>query len=297
MVTEPTPPDHGPADVAVCTLTSVALAARLESASRVAIAASMATANLGIEQLVIGALSTPYLRHLVVCGSDSPLFRQGQSLLALAANGCDRDGTIIGAVGYRARVAGLRPTVVGEFRRRITVHDLIGTDDPATLVGRIGRLPRLRAIALPDGLEAELAASGSRLRQVTGMRPRVPIAAAGEGFFVIDVDHSTRRIRVRHYRDDLASGHEMTGRSAEALLLRILGLGLVRENTHAGYLGAELTKAETAARLGLSYHQDRPLRPATGREPDRLSSTVSPQTPARHTDTNLSEHLRAHRRP
>ncbi|MFE0530356.1 DUF4346 domain-containing protein [Micromonospora sp. SD19] len=297
MVTGPTPPDSGPADVAVCTLTAVALAARLTSASRVAIAAPMATANLGIEQLVIGALRTPCLRHLVVCGHDSPLFRQGQSLLALAANGCDQNGTIIGAVGYRARVAGLRPTVIAEFRRRVAVHDLIGIDDPQLLVARIERLPRLRATPVPDALDAELAASGSRLRQVTGMRRRVPIAAAGEGFFVISVDHATRRITVRHYREDLASGHEMTGRSAEALLLRILGLGLVRESTHAGYLGAELAKAETAARLGLLYHQDRPLRAAIGRQPDRRSSMSSSQMPTGRTDTNLSEHFRAYRRP
>jgi hypothetical protein len=42
-------------------------------------------------------------------------------------------------------------------------------------------------------------------------------------------------------------------------------LGLIRERlvsqlSHAGYLGAELAKAESALRLGLRYAQDRPLR-------------------------------------
>src|SRR5262249_32922099 len=35
---------------------------------------------------------------------------------------------------------------------------------------------------------------------------------------------------------------------------------LVTQLDHAGYLGAELAKAETALRLGLRYVQDRPLR-------------------------------------
>jgi len=43
-------------------------------------------------------------------------------------------------------------------------------------------------------------------------------------------------------------------------------LGLVRENlvsqlSHAGYLGAELAKAEAAILLDLRYEQDQPLRP------------------------------------
>jgi tetrahydromethanopterin S-methyltransferase subunit A len=42
-------------------------------------------------------------------------------------------------------------------------------------------------------------------------------------------------------------------------------LGLLREDlvsqlSHAGYLGAELAKAEAALCLGLCYEQDQPLR-------------------------------------
>jgi tetrahydromethanopterin S-methyltransferase subunit A len=41
-------------------------------------------------------------------------------------------------------------------------------------------------------------------------------------------------------------------------------LGLLRERlisklSHAAYLGSELTKAESALRLGLRYEQDKPL--------------------------------------
>ena len=47
------------------------------------------------------------------------------------------------------------------------------------------------------------------------------------------------------------------------MLLGFIREGLVSELTHAGYLGAELAKAETALRLGLHYEQDRPLRTRT----------------------------------
>jgi len=52
----------------------------------------------------------------------------------------------------------------------------------------------------------------------------------------------------------------MRGRNAEAILLGLLREGLISQMSHAGYLGAELAKAETALRLSLDFEQDQPLR-------------------------------------
>jgi tetrahydromethanopterin S-methyltransferase subunit A len=77
---------------------------------------------------------------------------------------------------------------------------------------------------------------------------------------VITPDLEARQIVVRHYRADNSPAHEMRGRNAGAVLLGLLREGLVSQLSHAGYLGAELTKAETALRLDLRYEQDQPLR-------------------------------------
>lgn len=89
-----------------------------------------------------------------------------------------------------------------------------------------------------------------------------------EGFFVVSVDRCAHRIVARHYQADLTSGEELIGKSAQAVLLGIVRLGLVTEPAHAGYLGVELAKAETALRLGLDYRQDLPLpRPRRNASP------------------------------
>ncbi|MBO3680107.1 hypothetical protein [Streptomyces sp. NEAU-YJ-81] len=261
---------HRTADVAVCTLRTHTLPARLAGHPRVAVAAPLATANLGIEELVRGALARPAVRHLVVCGHDSRLFHPGQSLLALAAHGTAPDGTIIGAHGHRAHLPNLRPPVVAAFRRRIAVHDLRGQDDPAAVLAAVDALPRHADDADGAGdvngpdcaagvLGEELAASTARLVPLAAVGRVRPIASAGAGCFVISLDRPAGRIVLRHYGDDLASGHELRSRSATALTLAAVAHGLTDDPAHAGYLGGELAKAETALRLGLAYVQDRPL--------------------------------------
>ncbi|MFI8987464.1 DUF4346 domain-containing protein [Streptomyces antimycoticus] len=262
--------NHRPADVAVCTLRTHTLPARLTGHPRVAVAAPLATANLGIEELVRGALARPAVRHLVVCGHDSRVFHPGQSLLALAAHGTAPDGTIIGAHGHRAHLPNLRPPVVAAFRRRIAVHDLRGQDDPAAVLAAVDALPRhtdgadgAGDVNGDDGvagvLGEELAASTPRLVPLAAVGRVRPIASAGSGCFVISLDRPAGRIVLRHYGDDLASGHELRSRSATALTLAAVAHGLTDDPAHAGYLGGELAKAETALRLRLAYVQDRPL--------------------------------------
>ena len=53
----------------------------------------------------------------------------------------------------------------------------------------------------------------------------------------------------------------LVGESARDLLWEIVDRGLVTRLDHAGYLGRELERAETALSLGRSYSQDEPLFP------------------------------------
>ena len=70
---------------------------------------------------------------------------------------------------------------------------------------------------------------------------RVPLDYDQKGFFVITVENNKREITVKHYFKNNQPG-------------------LVSQMSHAGYLGAELTKAETALKLNLKYVQDQSLK-------------------------------------
>src|SRR5215467_14890037 len=85
------------APVAVCTLTDDGLPERLASLPGVAIAGTLATANLGIERVVSNVIANPAIARLLVCGKDSAIFGPGQSLLAMASDGVDADRRIRGA--------------------------------------------------------------------------------------------------------------------------------------------------------------------------------------------------------
>ncbi|WP_405554657.1 hypothetical protein OHQ89_13820 [Streptomyces canus] len=245
----------------MCTLTDGPLAQRLASHPRVGLAGALATANIGIEQLVTVLLENRRIHRLVLCGQDSRIFRPGQSLLALARSGCDAEGFIIGAEGHLPRLANLRPAVIAEFRRRITLVDLIGTTDDGQIRRVLDTQPSPGPRPADPAIAAELAAGGPRTIRLTAGGRRTPIARAGIGYFVILVDRGARRLVLRHYGTDFTVCHEMSSHSAEALLLGVIRNGLLSEGdlAHAGYLGAELAKAETALRLGLRYEQDRPL--------------------------------------
>ncbi|GFH38235.1 hypothetical protein SCWH03_44770 [Streptomyces pacificus] len=250
----------------------------------VALAGTLMTANLGIEELLRTLARRPAIRGLVVCGRDSPRFLAGQSLLALFRDGVDPERrSIVGAAGYLPLLRSVRLPEVERLRARVEVVDARGECDPLVLGDIVQKLlARVRAAPppAPGGRTAEdgRAASGDgpsgrvpgfhRLR--AGGR-RVGLSRELDGFVVISLDRRARRVVLRHYGGDLTPRHEMTGVRAESMLLGLLSAGVITDPAHAGYLGGELTKAETALRLGLPYVQDVPLR-----EPGRPGDAVLP---------------------
>jgi acyl carrier protein len=263
-----------PRVVGVCTLTTRWLARELDDAPGVAVAAPLMTANLGIEELVRSVLRDNPIRVLVLCGRDSRLFRPGQSMLALARNGVrERDRRIIGAGGHQPYLHGLSVTDVETFRSQVRVVDFQGIVDPALLRMRIAAYA-----CSSEGAGADGTARSSPRPRFIPLRPggrRRQIQTTGEGFFVISADPVRRELTLRHYREDCTPAHEMRGRRAESMVLGLIGAGLIREPSHAAYLGAELTKAETAIRLGLDYFQDIPLRSHTSPGNGEVSASVS----------------------
>jgi hypothetical protein len=247
------------APVAVCTLADRDLARVLAQVPGVARAGTLATANLGVEELVGSVLRAPWIRYLLLCGEDPRLFQPGQTLLALAANGLDPDRRVIGAEGHRPRLPTLRPSDVDAFRRQVEIVDARGKSDAGVLTDLIASL----TARVPEPLRAaprqvDCGSGSSGFRRLRPGGRRVPIAQRTGSFFVVRL--ADRQIVVRQYDRDYTLRAEMCGVRAESMLLGLIGAGAVTEPDHAGYLGGELTKAETALRLGLDYVQDRPLR-------------------------------------
>lgn len=244
--------------VAVCTLSDAGLAEKAAVLPGVAIAGRLATANLGIERIIGNVTSNPSIRFLLLCGRDSPLFQPGDALLALAAKGTDEQRRIRCTAGYMPRLAGASAAAVESFRRQVEMVDRRGETSLDVLGAVIAEL------AGRDPGPFTASGHAAEARQFTEIKPggrrRDPLGYDPAGYFVISLDRQEGKIVAEHYRADHAPAHRMRGTSAQAMLAGLLREGLVSQPGHAGYLGAELAKAETAMRLGLRYEQDKPLR-------------------------------------
>jgi len=258
MVTGPA--RDGP--VAVCTLTSAELDHPLGALPGVARAGGLVTANLGIDELVRWVLERPPVRFLLLCGADSALFQAGQTLVALARNGVAGSGCrVVGGAGYLPMLATLGREPLERFRAQVELVDARGERDVGALAGLVAGL----VARDPGPYRPGAPGPGPPRPAFRRLRPggrRRPIARWSGTFVVVGVDRAGRRLTARVYGTDLTPRYEMAGARAESMLLGLLEAGVVTDLSHAGYLGAELAKAETALRLGLDYHQDLPLRAA-----------------------------------
>src|SRR5438445_5786838 len=285
------------APVAVCALTSERLMDPLAGLPEVAIAGMVYTANLGITRIILNVTTNPSIRFLLICGKESALFQPGQSLVALAENGVDDAKRIIGAAGYDPVLPTIAPDQVDQFRKQVEVLDWTGEEDLQALEERVKSLS-----ARDPGPFKTDKTSTSRIaarEAFTSIRPggqREPPIYDPKGYFVISIDPDQKEIILRHYLPDHTPAHEMRGRGATSMLLGLLREGLVTQLSHAGYLGEELAKAQTALQFGLRYDQDRPLRlresPAATTLPQVIDSekqsTIPPQAPPKRSFVEVS---------
>jgi tetrahydromethanopterin S-methyltransferase subunit A len=250
------------APVAVCTLTNNDLIQAAAALPGVAIAGRVYTANLGLEKIVLNITANPRIRFLVLCGRDSPVFHPGQTLRALCANGVTSERRVVGAEGYLPVLDSLSVALIDRFRRQIELVDCTGETDLAVLAVRTRELSERNPGPYRGDVDAvaepTLAAPAFRVIRPGGKCE--PLAYDPKGYFVITLDRPANEIVVRHYLPNNAPAHELRGRSGEGILLGLLREELVSQLSHAGYLGAELAKAEAALRLELRYEQDQPLR-------------------------------------
>ncbi|MFL6492848.1 MAG: tetrahydromethanopterin S-methyltransferase subunit A [Nitrososphaera sp.] len=123
--------------VAVCTLSSIDLLQTISKSDlidRILIAGRLLSENKGIDTIIDFTVKHPSLNQIIVCGKEVRGHRAGQALLALASNGMDSSGRIIGAVGPNPIVT-LPLEDVDIFRHQVEINDMIGTVD----IGKIAQ--------------------------------------------------------------------------------------------------------------------------------------------------------------
>ena len=240
--------------VAVCTLGDGDLAAAVaaQAGPQVAIAGTLTTENLGIERLVRNTITNPHLRFVLVCGPEVEQrigHHPGGSLLALAANGTNDTGRIIGAPGRRPRLRNLTLAEIAHFRAHVEVVDLIGTQDTAAVLAAAQECAARDpgpAPPPPGGLTVPIARAAPAPRTV----------ADPGGYLVIHADAARQLLVIEHYRNDgLLTAIVEAGNTTDGYT-SVLAAGLVSRLDHAAYLGRELTRAEHALRTGTRYRQD-----------------------------------------
>ncbi len=243
------------APVAVCTLGSPDLPGEIERAAspHIALAGTMYTENLGIERVIANTLAQPHLRFLIVCGEDAKRavgHFPGRSLLALAQNGVNGDGAIVGAPSKRAVLRNIAREQVELFRRQVEVVDRVGLADADAIASLAKDLA-----ARDPGPFAE-ASKFARPSAITA-RPPGKLVKDPAGFLVIYPDRARGRIVLEHYSADGLLGDVIEGTDAQWIYLESLGRNHVSRMDHAAYMGVELARAQRALERGEPYVQDR----------------------------------------
>jgi len=250
--------------VAICTLTNHKLMVPLAALPGVAIVGRVYTANLGIEKIIANVTDNPAIRFLVLCGKESPFFQAGQALQSLQLHGVTPERRIIGAQGHLPQLSNTQPIQIECFCKQIEVVDHTGETDVRKLAAivqeLVARNPGRFSESVPRSNQTSNEEAENEFKVLRPGGHRETLAYDPNGFFIIALHRESGEIIVRHYLPDNTPAHIMRGRNAETILLGLLREGLISQMSHAGYLGAELTKAETALRLGLDYEQDQPLR-------------------------------------
>lgn len=106
---------------------------RVAVESGAAIAGTLQTENIGLEKVVCNIVSNPNIRYLVVCGPESPGHLVGDAILAMATNGTDDRGRIVGAEAPTPYLFNIPPEFVERFREQVTVIDLVNEGSPEVL--------------------------------------------------------------------------------------------------------------------------------------------------------------------
>jgi tetrahydromethanopterin S-methyltransferase subunit A len=247
------------APVAVSTLASVQLAEEIAHSKPkgLAIVGKTETENIGIDKVIKNVISSPAIRYLMVAGVEVKGHLTGKTLLALAENGVDENGHVIGSPGKRPILRNVSVLEIQTFREKVQVIDMIGQENLNEIIARIDELSH-HTMAL--------CGCGERCAKPSIATSTVPVIVANqqgkavkmdtEGYFVIVPLADRGVINVEHYSNDNTLLRVIEGTTARAIYRAIIDGGWITELSHAAYLGKELAKAEWSLKHGGKYVQE-----------------------------------------
>lgn len=245
--------------IAVSTLASIQLAEDLahRKPNGLAIVGKTETENIGIDKVIKNVVTSPTLRCLIVAGIDPKGHLAGKTLLALAENGVDINGGVIGSPGKRPILRNVSIPEIQAFREQVQVIDMIGCESPDEISVLIEELSQ------KDTTFCGCTKCGGKLSVSLSTTPKIIVTEPSEvvkmdkaGYFVIIPLANKGAINVEHYAYDNSLLRVIEGTTARAIYNTIICNGWVTELSHAAYLGKELVKAELSLQRGFKYIQD-----------------------------------------
>jgi len=248
------------AAVAVSTLASVFLVEELAKRQPrgLALIGKTETENIGVDKVVKNIITNPALRFLILAGNEAPGHRSGSTLLALAANGIDDTGRVIGSPGKRPILRNVSALDVAAFRSQIQVIDMLGCESPEELCAAVEAFAQQEAgsCSCHQSAEPSLTQGLPTVPTICASEPNQTVKLDKAGYFVIVPRRAKGSITVEHYAYDNTLLRIVEGTTARAICATLLAHGWVTELSHAAYLGRELAKVELSLSSGITYVQD-----------------------------------------
>lgn len=247
------------ASIAVSTLASAQLAEGLaqRKPSGLAIVGKTETENIGIDKVIKNVVTSPTIRYLIVAGIEPKGHLTGKTLLALAKNGVDENGRVIGSLGKRPVLRNVSAPEIQAFREQVQVIDMIGRGNPDEIVAEIEKLAQ--QVTAPCGCSecgGNPPVTISTKPKIIATDPSEVVTMDKAGYFVIVPIADKGIINVEYYAYDNSLLQVIEGTTASAIYKTIINNGWITELSHAAYLGKELVKAELSLQHGFKYIQD-----------------------------------------
>ena len=146
----------------------------------ISIVGLITTENLGVEHLVKNVISNPYIRHLVLWGTDIKGHLPGNALFNLSIRGFDKNKRIINAKGARPVLKNLFQSEVTHFRKQVKIIDLIGRTKPSELIKQMDVLNGREILPYEAGLKVDSV-------EIQRAEPAQQLRLDPAGYFVIMV--------------------------------------------------------------------------------------------------------------
>jgi len=95
----------------------------------IAIYGKLKTENIGIEKIIANVISNPFIRFIIICGSDIRGHQSGKSLICLHKHGIDDNNRIIDAPGAIPYIENINEEAIERFQSQIEILDLVDVND------------------------------------------------------------------------------------------------------------------------------------------------------------------------